>query len=60
MVAPFAIAVQRQHVKVNEVAGDIKRDHNARAHRQRERQIAAGIFHFAGGERDVIPGVGGE
>ena len=53
-------AIQRQNVQVNKVAGNVERDHNARAHRQRERQIAAGILHFAGGEGHVVPGVGGE
>ncbi len=53
-------AIQRQDVQVNKVAGDVERDHHARAHRQRQRKIAAGILHFAGGEGHIVPGVGGK
>ena len=53
-------ARQRQRAQINKVARDIERDHHAGAERQRERKIAAGIFHFAGGKRNVVPGVGGE
>ena len=60
MVAPLAIAVQRQHAQVNEIRQHIKQDDRACAHRQRERQVALRIVHFAGGEGHVVPGVGRE
>ena len=53
-------AHQRQRPQINEVAADIERDHHAGAERQRQRKIPAGIFHLAGGERNVVPGVGGK
>ena len=28
--------------------------------RHRERDVALGIFHFGGGEADVVPGIGGK
>ena len=53
-------SVERQRVQINQVAGNVKRDHHARAQRQRQRQVAAGILYFAGSERHVVPGVGGK
>ena len=53
-------AVQRQHIQVDEIADDVKRDDHARTERKRKRQIAIGILHFAGRECHVIPGIGGK
>ena len=42
------------------VAANVERENHARSHGQRQRQIAVGILHFAGGKGDVVPGVGRE
>ena len=55
---PGGAAIQRKRTQINKVAGDVKRDHYARAKSQRQGQISAGIFHLARGERHVVPGIG--
>ena len=37
-----------------------KADNHAGSQRQRQRQIAAGIFYFAGGKGHIVPGIGGK
>ena len=54
------IAVHGQNQQISEGSQEIDRQHKARAQDQRERNVAAGILHFAGGEGDVVPCVGGE
>ena len=51
---------QREHRQIDEVAGDIEDRDDAHAEAERERQVAFRIADFAGGEGDVVPGVGGE
>ena len=51
---------ERQRRQISNVREQIKADDENRAERQRERNVAPRIFHFAGGESDVVPGVGGE
>ena len=58
MRRPFFGAIERQHAEINKIAGDVERDHHARAQGQRKWQIAARIFYLSRGERHVVPGVG--
>ncbi len=53
-------AGQRQDAEVDEVAGDVEEQDYAGAEGEAERKIALGVFDFACGEGDVVPGVGAE
>ena len=53
-------AGQRQGHQVDHVAGEIEERDDADAEGQRERQVALRVADFAGGEGDVVPGVGRE
>src|SRR5579883_1298389 len=46
--------------KIGNVRQQIQQNDQPGSHGQRQRNIALGIFHFAGGEGDVVPGVGGK
>src|SRR5438045_744732 len=52
--------MQRQDHQVNEIRQDIKSNDGPGAKSERQRQIAAGVFYFGGGEGDVVPRVGGK
>src|SRR5207248_1452861 len=51
---------ERKRRHVSNVGEQIKSDNQKGAERERERNIAPWIFHFSGGEGDVVPGIGGE
>src|SRR5271170_8260829 len=46
--------------KIGEIHEQVQSDHHAAAERERKWNIPSRIFHFAGGERDVVPRVSGE
>ena len=50
--------VERQDAEVDEITSEVEQRDDADAERQRERQVAARIAHFGGGEGYVVPGVG--
>src|SRR4051812_37799929 len=51
---------ERKRSEVSDVCEQIKSDDEEGAEREREWNIASRIFHFAGGEGDVVPCVRGE
>ena len=51
---------KRKRDEIGDVREQIKHDHDAGADGERERKIAARILHFARGESNVVPGIGGE
>jgi hypothetical protein len=51
---------ERKRHEIGDVGEEVENDHDAGANGERERKIAAGIFHFTGSESDVVPGIGGE
>src|SRR5277367_922050 len=51
---------QRKRAEIGDIGEQIERDYDARADGEREREIAARIFYFSGGESNVVPGIGGE
>ena len=51
---------ERKRDEIGDVRKQIERDHDAGADGERERKIAARIFHFSRGESNVVPGIGGE
>ena len=52
--------VERQHHQVDEVGSEVEKRDDADAERERERQVALRVADLAGGEGDVVPGVGRE
>jgi len=51
---------ERKRDEIGDVRKQIERDHDAGADGERERKIAARIFHFSRGESNVVPGISGE
>src|SRR4051812_27019802 len=49
-----------QRREIGNISQQIKSDHQERAERQGERNITPRVSYFAGNERDVVPGIGGE
>jgi hypothetical protein len=54
------IGLEGQRDEIRDVGQQIQRDDDDRAEGERERDVAARLFHFAGGERDVVPGISRE
>ena len=52
--------VERQRDQIGHVGEQVQTDDNERTERERQRDVAPRILHLAGGERDVVPRVGGE
>ena len=52
--------LERQRRQIRDVGEQIEADDKDGAERERERNVATRIYHFAGREGDVVPGVGGE
>ena len=46
--------------EVCDIRQQIESDHEKCSERERKRNVAARILHFASGERDIVPGVGGK
>ncbi len=47
-----------QRRQIGDIREQIKADDENRSERERQRNVAPRIDHFAGGESDVVPGVG--
>src|SRR5205823_2444350 len=52
--------VERKRGQIRNVSEQIKPDHQNGAERERERNVTTRIYDLAGGEGNVVPGVGGE
>ncbi len=50
--------LDRQTYEICQVGKQIQRDDEQDSDDQAERQISPRIFHFTGGERHIVPGVG--
>ena len=53
-------AVQRQGGQVDQVAENIKQDHDPGAYSERQGEIAAGVLDLASREGHVVPGISGK
>ena len=51
---------ERKRGQIRNVSEQIKSDHQNGAERERQRNVATRIYDLAGGEGNVVPGVGGE
>jgi hypothetical protein len=52
--------MQSQRREIADIGQDVERDHHGGTYGERERDVSFWIFHFARGERDVVPGVRGK
>ena len=52
--------LERERDQICDVDQKVQADHERGAHGERERDVPFRVLDLTGGERDVIPGVGGE